>query len=374
MTLVLFIGILLYLITLLWLIRGFYKLPNTEPKKTPPQTRFSIIIPFRNEAKNIPELLGSLSRLDYPKDFYEVLFINDDSDDNGEELLYASRREVKFNFRILQNKRTSGSPKKDALRLGIEKAKFDWILTTDADCLVPQMWLQHFNQCIEASQPQMVCGPVQYRNGASVLGQFQVLDGLSLQLVAMGSFGWKTPLLNNGANLAYTKEIFEEVQGYEGNDHIASGDDVFLLEKVQKVNPKGIRFLKYHDASVMTDPEGTWGKAIQQRIRWASKISEQKNTWVKVIGVIVFFANFLFLVSLLGFSFFPKTGSAYVSFMLLKLVLDVLALTTMARFFKKRLSFFPSFVSVLTYPFIIMSVVFGSLGGPYTWKDRTHSK
>ncbi|MBX2826774.1 MAG: glycosyltransferase [Flavobacteriaceae bacterium] len=371
---VLSIGLLIYLTTLLWLLLGYFKLATFRPKKTPPEIRFTILIPFRNEAKSIPELLGSLSRLAYPKDFYEVIFINDDSDDNGVELLEASRRDVKFNFRILQNERVSQSPKKDALRLGLRKAKHEWILTTDADCLIPVKWLEYFNQCIVEQHPEMICGPVLYRNGASVLGQFQVLDGLSLQLVAMGSFGWHAPLLNNGANLAYKKSAFEEVDGYSGNDHIASGDDVFLLEKMKTAFPKGVYFLKHPDAAVKTEPEGTWSQAIQQRIRWASKISEQKNPWVKWVGAGVFISNLFFLAALLGFSFFPRSGEYYLAFIFMKFSFDVLALTLMASFFNKRLPIFTTVVSILAYPFIVMTVIFGSLNGPYQWKGRTHSK
>ncbi|GAB5398830.1 MAG: glycosyltransferase [Aureisphaera sp.] len=374
MTLVLSIGLFLYLVTLLWLIKGFFKLQGFRPKKTAPKTRFTILIPFRNEAKNIPQLLGSLSALDYPKDLYEVIFINDASEDNGEALLNASKREVKFSFQLLQNNRVSKSPKKDALAIGLDRAKYDWIITTDADCIFPKKWLHYYNQCIGETRPKMICGPIGYRNGVSVLGQFQVLDGFSLQLVAMGSFGWKAPLLNNGANLAYHKDAFHEVEGYKGNDHIASGDDVFLLEKMLKAFPDEIQFLKYPDAEVTTDSESKWSNAIQQRVRWASKITEQKNPWVKRIGGVVFIANLLFLVSLLGFIFFPRSGAIYISFMFSKFALDVVVLTLMASFFKKRMPIFHSLASILVYPFITMIVVFKGLNGSYTWKGRTHSK
>ncbi len=374
MIIILFIGFLLYLITMLWLITGFIKLPWFNPKKTAPSTRFSILIPFRNEAANIPTLLGALSELEYPKEFFEIIFINDGSDDNGETLLLASKREVKFHFRILQNSRTSGSPKKDAINVGLQEAKFDWILTTDADCVVPKKWLQYYNQCIHEKQPQMICGPVLYRNGSSLVRQFQVLDGLSLQLVAMGSFGWRSPLLNNGANLAYRKQAFKDVGGYAGNDHIASGDDVFLLEKMKRAFPNGLHFLKTPAASVLTSSESNWNKAIQQRIRWASKISEQQSKGPKWIGGIVFFSNLLFLASLMGFIFFPKTGMIYLAYLFLKFALDVLALTIMAHFFKKAMPLFTSLVSVLVYPFIIIGVVFNGLRGTYTWKGRTHKK
>ena len=58
----------------------------------------------------------------------------------------------------------------------------------------------------------------------------------------------------NGANLAYEKKVFYEVGGFEGIDKIASGDDMLLMHKIQKIYPDKIGYLKSADVIVKTQP------------------------------------------------------------------------------------------------------------------------
>ena len=72
--------IILYFLSIGILIYGFDKIKVFEAKKTVPKTRFSIIVPFRNEEQNLPVLLESLSNLNYPTDFFKVILVDDASD------------------------------------------------------------------------------------------------------------------------------------------------------------------------------------------------------------------------------------------------------------------------------------------------------
>ena len=76
----------------------------------------------------------------------------------------------------------------------------------------------------------MIAGAVTYDCNSSFLHQFQQLDMASLQGATIGSFGIDQGFMCNGANLAYTKSLFTALDGFTGNDKIASGDDVFLGE------------------------------------------------------------------------------------------------------------------------------------------------
>ena len=75
----------------------------------------------------------------------------------------------------------------------------------------------------------------------------------------------------NGANLAYERKLFYEVDGFAGIDHIASGDDMLLMHKIAKKYPGKIYYLKSVDAIVSTHPMQSWKQFFNQRIRWASK-------------------------------------------------------------------------------------------------------
>ncbi len=139
-----------------------------------------------------------------------------------------------------------------------------------------------------------------------------------MQTVTIGSFGFKNPLLSNGANLAYSKVAFLDVNGFSGNDHIASGDDIFLLEKMKKAFPKQVQFLKSKEAIVSTKPQKNWKDVINQRIRWASKTSKQKNTNSSLIGNSRSFGEFFNFAFPFFMVFNPENLIIYISLTLLQ--------------------------------------------------------
>ncbi|MEM7085293.1 MAG: glycosyltransferase [Bacteroidota bacterium] len=366
--------IVLYVPAIGWLILGVFRLPRVQISKVKPDNKFSLIVPFRNEEGNLATLLQSIDALEYPTQLFEVILVNDASEDKGEQIIWQHAQKTDLNLTVLQNKRVSGSPKKDAIRTAIEQANNKWIITTDADCELSKNWLYCYDELIQKEAPKMICGPVVYNSNGSILDHFQFLDGLSLQGVAMGSFGWKRPFLCNGANMAYEKSVFEAVKGYEQNDHIASGDDIFLLEKVQSHFPNKIAFLKSKEAVVITKTENSWSQAIQQRIRWASKTTKQKNTPSKVMGVIVFMGNLAFLVSLGWFAWDSKPVYFLLMILGMKMVVDLLLLKTVSQLLAKPISLLWFLVTALIYPLLILWVIFNSLIGSYQWKGRNFKK
>lgn len=371
---ILVISCFLYLIVMGWISIGVFRLPYFKGSATAPKTRFSVIIPFRNEAENLPRLLQSIAALEYPLELFEMIFVNDASEDASIEIIRQHRQDMDCELKIIQNKRTSTSPKKDAITTAIREAKNDWIITTDADCELPKKWLQMYDGFIRKNQPKMVCAPVVHPSAKSLVKNFQFLDGLSLQAVTMGGFGWNTPLLCNGANMGYLKNAFQAVKGYEGNDHIASGDDIFLLEKMKKIYPKAVKFIKNKDAAVITTPENTWGAVLSQRVRWASKTSKQKSWESKLLGYTVFLVNLVFLASIVGGIIDIHYYYWYLAFLFQKIIIDLLVLKLIASFFVRPISVPGYVVNALVYPFIAVWVVFNSLTGNYHWKGRNFKK
>ena len=374
MTFLLMIIALIYAPAIGWLIIGALRLPKFQISNTQPITKFTIIIPFRNEEINLPALVKSMEHLAYPTEFFEVILVNDASEDNGEYILQKLVQESKLHLRILQNKRISASPKKDAIRAALEQAKHEWIITTDADCELPKNWLSCFDQIIRNEVPNMVCGPVVYKRNRSLLEHFQFLDGLSLQGVAMGSLGWSQPMLCNGANLAYKKSVFEAVEGYKYNDHIASGDDIFLLEKIQTYYPNTVCYLNSKEAVVLTKPESNWSQAIQQRIRWASKTAKQKKIASKVLGIIVFLGNLAFLASLFLFAWDASPFYLLMIILGIKLAVDLTLLRVAGQLLGKPISFLNSLVNTIIYPPLNLWIVMNSISGNYQWKGRNFNK
>ena len=362
-----------YFLTLSILIIGYRKVDdfNLKPEKKP-ITGFSVLIAFRNEAENLPDLLNSLKQLDYPTHLFEIIFINDDSKDNSVEIIQNELKNSPIVYQIIENQRFSDAPKKDALHLGVKKSNFEWIFTTDADCMLPSKLLLCYNAFIKTHSSVLIAGPVKYSQKKGFLYHFQDLENRSLQTVTVGSFGLKKPLLCNGANLTYKKTAFYKVGGFKGNNHIASGDDIFLLEKMKEQFPNSVHFIKSRNAIVITKPQKTWAAIIHQRVRWTSKTSKQKSITTMFLGIVLFLCN-LFLVVGCIFSFFQFQFFIFLLvFLFLKMVLDFIFILRSSLFFQTPTSVKEFLLSSLCYPFISVFVVIKSISGNYLWKDRKY--
>jgi len=378
-TFIFIITTLIYLFLIGSFIYGFDKVEVFKISDLKPKTKFSVIVPFRNETENLPKLLASILQLNYPKSMFEIILVNDDSEDDSVQVInnFLQKRPLdcaKGDIRIIQNKRVTNSPKKDAINTAINIAHHDWIITTDADCTLPKYWLDTFDEFIQTNQPNCIVAPVSYSDSNSFLKRFQALDLLSLQGATIGGFGIKLPFLSNGANLAYRKSTFQSVNGFNGNDDIASGDDIFLLEKLKKADSKKVLYLKSNQAIVSTKPVINLSALIQQRLRWASKTSHNPNWFSKLVGLIVFLGN-LACIAMLPILFLgylkPRIAIALV---VIKFSIDFLLLFKTARFFRQENVLFSYVWSCMIYPFFSVYIAVLSLFKPYQWKGRTFKK
>ncbi len=365
----------IYSILILLFVKGFHSLKLFSTKNTSEKFNFSVVIPFRNEVKNLPHLLTSISQLDYPKNKFEIILINDVSNDESVELIKKFRNQnLTLNIEIINKEKKSNSPKKDAIETAIKKSKFEWIITTDADCILPENWLRTIDQFIQNKNPKMIVAPVIYQTENTFLNKFQILDFLSLQGATMAGFGIQKPFMCNGANLCYEKNCFNEIDGFSGNKNIASGDDIFMLEKMVEKYPDQIKYLKSTDAIVITKAQQNIFDLLQQRIRWASKTSSYKNPFGKFVGMIIFLMN-LYLVVLVFLAFFNYVSWHHMGLVfILKFNLDFLILYPTALFFKQQKPLSSYVFSSVLYPFFCVTVVILSFIQKYEWKGRTYSK
>lgn len=351
-----------YALNIVWLLYGFTKVPTFIPEATVPVTRFSVIVPFRNEAENLPKLLTSISKLQYPKDLFEVILVDDASDKRFQI------PDFQFQISILNNERSTHSPKKDAINTAMQHAKNDWIITTDADCIVPENWLGIFDAFIQQKQPKMIASGVYYQTRSSLLDSFQQLDLLSLQGTTIGSFGNLQAFMCNGANFCYNKNYFKVLNGFEGNDNIASGDDVFLLQKAIAKDSKNVYFLKSEATLVKTQPEASWKGLFYQRVRWASKTANYNGIYSKQLGISVFLMNFCWVFCLVFWILDSIPLFFFFLIVATKLLTDTLLIFKTILFFKTERHHF--LVSNLIYPFFSTAVVLYSFFGSYSWKGR----
>ena len=363
----------IYLLLINVYLYWFSRLGYFNAEATTAVTTFSVIIPARNEAENIENCIQSVLNTNYPSSLFEIIIADDFSTDATPEIV--QQLQTKFsNVRLTSLKNiiteTINSYKKRAIELAIAQSKHDWIITTDADCIVPQNWMQLMDAYIQKNEIVFVAAPVMFNRYNDLLSIFQCLDFLSLQGITAASVSAGVHSMCNGANLAYKRSAFYEVNGFKNADHIASGDDMLLMHKIRLKYPSGIGYLFSDKAIVTTDPMPDWKSFLNQRIRWASKASNYKDKRVFWVLMLVYFTN-LFLLLLFFVCFFkPQLFLVWVLFILTKALFEMPFMYRVAKFYslQRLMAWF-----VVMQPFhIAYTVVSGWLGkfGTYNWKGR----
>jgi cellulose synthase/poly-beta-1,6-N-acetylglucosamine synthase-like glycosyltransferase len=365
-----------YVFLLGWFLIGWLNLKSPLKKIIEPVTRFSIIIPARNEEDNMINTIEDLAGQYYPHELFEVIIIDDDSTDQTYQISHAKIEAIKTvypNFRLLKTPAdviyTSGH-KKHAIEYGVDQAENEWIITTDADCRRGKFWLSSIAGFIKHENPVLVSAPVLFQHERSIFQKIQSLEFLSLVGMGAAAIGNGSPNLCNGANLVYKKSAFYEVGGFSDNLELSSGDDEFLMHKIAATHPGKIHFLKNKEAFVFTQAHKTLKDFIRQRKRWVSKSTKYRKK--EVTGILVFVYVFHFLVLSIGLL------SIFLSFFLLpfliligtKIVAECALVIPLSRFFGK-LRFIPLYpiAAIFYIPYVVSIGIIGN-SGRYVWKGR----
>ena len=329
-------------------------------------TKLSVVVAARNEEKNILQLLEALHEQTCPQSNFEVLVVDDHSTDATASLVQQFRAP---NVRLLSLP-AGMTTKKRAIQWGIDRATGDYIIATDADCRPARTWLQTLASFQSEEQSCFIAAPVVLDVRGVLLDRFQALDFLMLQAITAASVSAGFHSLCNGANLAYSKEAFREVHGFDQIDQVASGDDMLLMYKIQKRHPQQVHYLKSSRAIVHTQPMPTWGAFLQQRIRWSGKTLFYDDKKVFYALLVVYFFNVYFFI--LGFAGFWNLHYWYALLLLwiLKAAVEWPLVSSAATFFQQR--------KLLRYFFffqplhIIYVVMIGLLSQflKYEWKGR----
>jgi len=396
--------VLTLLFTLIWcslfvaygLLIDYYRkawtaIPEFEASAHSGHTPISVLIPVRNEEANIAQCLESLSRQSYSKSLYQVIIIDDHSTDATHAII-AGLQLPGMNLiytRLVDLANAQNAYKKLAIRTGISLSTGDLIVTTDADCRFHPDWLGTLAAFYEQKGAKFIAAPVRITTAAipyhpaaaqatavapGFLPVFQTLDFITLQGITGASVFKKFHSMCNGANLAYEKRAFFEVEGFKGIDTIPSGDDMLLMHKIYNKYPDKVFFLKSPKTIVSTQPATTWKAFVHQRIRWASKADRYDDKRIFRVLLFVYLVNLMFVILLVA--------GCWNSWWLLLLILGLLAKTmlefpfvySVAGFFDQQalMRWFP-----LLEPFhILYIVVIGWMGkfSSYNWKDRKISK
>jgi len=324
------LAVILYTLFIGYTSWRWKKIPDTRLPASPPQTLVSVVVPVRNEMLHIEACVTSILAQEYPADLFEVIVVDDHSEDST---LLRLENFIDKRLKVISLQDAAGGKKK-ALATGINRAKGELIVTTDGDCVAPPTWLASIVAVYESKQAAIIASPVVFDRGHSSIEHFQSLDFAGTMILTGVGIRHSWFFLGNGANLAFPKAVFETLNGYQGIDHLASGDDLLLIHKAAQRFPARIHFNKSRDATVITQPQKSLRGLFWQRIRWAGKSGAYSDRFLQSLLLLVFFVNaFVLLAPLLLALSGSQLWITYTIIAALKILADLWLLETGMRYF-----------------------------------------
>lgn len=353
----------LYLCALLTLLIGGLKQGAKEIKYFIGETTYekeeiSVIVPFRNESLRILPLIKSINKLqEIPLEF---IFVDDHSTDNTSLLFQHIDPRIQFQV-VQQDNGVYG--KKKAIRKGVKIAQGKHILTIDADVeFVPT----YFKRLQELQESDLYVLPV--NTICDLKSEFLETDLVLAFAVNHATAGWSRPIMASGANLLFNKTVFEEVDDIERHEHVASGDDAYLLRTMQ-LRGRETRLVTDDDLTIRTKAPETISRQINQRLRWLGKtvhVNDQLNTLILVVQGI-------FTLVFLGLLFYYFMQGLFVEFLIIwscKSLLDQIMLATffIQKNFYRSLLLLP--IYELFFPVYTLVILIYSKFSKQQWKER----
>lgn len=346
---------------------------KAEQNETLPETpllKISVLVPARNEGQHIKACLVAILGQNDGHIIEEVLVLDDHSSDNTREIVENINHPL-IRYVALSESQTG---KKAAITLGVKLAKASVVSMTDADCIPNKNWLQSISrQFTHQKSLIFTTGLVSIQDHQNVLSRFQSLDFMANMALTAWGIQHQYFYLANGANMSFRKASFEEVGGYNDNEHIASGDDVFLIKKMAEQKNKTVMFLQDQDVSVVTIPQNTWSSLWEQRKRWATKSKVYTSSALWYFQALTFLLSFgIFGFMMYGAFFHIETLIIPLTFLGIKGITDYLFLSLLSKVWNQKPALQYFFLSFLTYQIYIILMGFTALFPTnYSWKGRT---
>lgn len=356
---------------------------EAAPEAFIPSAPLTVIIPARNEERNIAACLASVLNGTFPHKLLTIIVVDDFSEDETANIVAEfSKHELAsdaVNIELLSLKNHLSAEhqslpnKKRGITMAVARAQTPLIATTDADCVAPPDWLRQIAWQFE-SRPELsiLTGPVLGHRESKMLHYFQSLDMLGLAGITGAGYALGWHRMGNAANLAYRKSAFMAAGGYTGNEQIASGDDMFLLHKMARTGAGRCAFLKSPAAALLTETQPDWRSFWRQRLRWGSKNAAMPEWPIRlVLLAVLLFCCALWLALIPVFTAAPGWKWVWLISWGMKALVDAAFLHMLAAYFgRKELMryFIPSFFLHTAY------VAFAGLGSlffrSYSWKGR----
>lgn len=365
-----------YALLILKLLRAWEELPAfSSSGNKAVKLSCSLLIPARNEEKNLPHCLKSLLKQKSIPQKIEYILIDDFSTDRTSNIADSFQKQGLQLIEMAKIQPNFKGPayKKQAILQGIKSSTGDYLITTDADCSFKEQWIHNMLTQVREGQLEALTGPVLIRQPSNFWEHFQALDFLSLMGVTAAGYQTGKMQLANGANFCFSRQAFCQVNGYQDINDIASGDDVLLMQKISTQYPGKTAFAKNPEAAVFTTAEPDLFAFWQQRLRWATKTTSHLQSSTQHLWAFVWLNHFsLLLGSASLFSASVGPASIFLLALSINALVDYLFLRSLAHFFGQTHSlryFVPAFFMHRLY--VLLIGAWALFQPAYRWKGRT---
>ena len=329
--------------------------------------KVSVLIAARNEGKNIEKLLQSLYNQTFDKKNFEVIIVDDHSDDDTfgiSESFKVSHPEM--SLKLLK---ATGSGKKQAISQALHAADNEVVIVTDADCELPAKWIEKMLAFYIAKDLKMLLGPVLLSPADTLFEKLQVLEHMSLIASTAGSAAIGMPVMCNGANMMYDRKSALNVEKDRTDMKLASGDDMFLMEQfIARYGSKAIGFFLNREVIVKTATMPNLKAFFRQRTRWTSKTKAYTNWKIIATALMVFLFNLSIVFFFVAGFFMPVFWAFYVLYVIMKTLIDYPIIRRISAFMKQKKLKFWTLPLEFIYPFYVVFTAFAGMFTKVRWK------
>lgn len=358
----------LYLIYILAFTFGLYNLKEkffTFNNKN--NVKASVLIAARNEEKNIGNLLKSLYNQTFSKELFEVIIIDDHSEDETISVVENFLKEHKdINLKFFKAKKEG---KKHAISQALHLAENELILVTDADCFLKETWIESIVNFYKEENCKMILAPVLLSPAETFFEKIQVLEHLSLIGSTAGSAAIGFPVMCNGANMAYERLAALEVEKQRKDFNIPSGDDMFLMEYfIKNYGAENVKFLLSKTAIVKTNTCKNISEFFRQRRRWVSKTKSYTSWKILSTAFVVLFFNLSIISLLVSALFYPTLLIPYFLLTFLKFLIDYPLLRNITTFMNQKNLLIWTLPLEFVYPFYAVITAISGMLINVKWK------
>lgn len=329
--------------------------------------KVSVLIAARNEGKNIEKLLQSLYNQTFDKENFEVIIVDDHSDDDT--LGISESFKVSHPEMSLKLLKATGSGKKQAISQALHAADNEVVIVTDADCELPAKWIEKMLAFYIAKDLKMLLGPVLLSPADTLFEKLQVLEHMSLIASTAGSAAIGMPVMCNGANMMYDRKSALNVEKDRTDMKLASGDDMFLMEQfIARYGSKAIGFFLNREVIVKTATMPNLKAFFRQRTRWTSKTKAYTNWKIIATALTVFLFNLSIVFFFVAGFFMPVFWAFYVLYVIMKTLIDYPIIRRISAFMKQKKLKFWTLPLEFIYPFYVVFTAIAGMFAKVRWK------